>query len=159
MSVRNELSGKCRERGVTTVEGAIILIAFFMLVFGVMELGWFMTTRQALTNAAREGARFAVVPAAGTNTLPDQDVVIEKVDAYLAAAHIKDATTVVRCPPEVGETCTHDAAMLVVTGSVSTAYTEVTVSKPYTVVTVPGFFKALEITLTGKAIMRRETSE
>jgi Flp pilus assembly protein TadG len=144
---------------VTIVESAVILIMFFMLLFGVIEAGRFLNQRQVLTNAAREGARFAVLPLSGTNTLPTAAEIQTKVDSYLAASHITGATTVVKCPlGAVGCTST-DASMSVVTGSVTTAYTEVTVSKDFAVVTIPGFFKALNITLQGKALMRRETSD
>jgi hypothetical protein len=44
-------------------------------------------------------------------------------------------------------------------GGVTTTYTEVTVSKDFAVVTIPGFFRALNITLSGKSLMRRETSD
>jgi hypothetical protein len=49
--------------------------------------------------------------------------------------------------------------MSITTGLVVTEYTQVTVSKPYSVVTVPGFFNALTVTLQGQSMMRRETSE
>jgi len=144
---------------VTIVESAVILIMFFMLLFGIIEAGRFLNQRQVLTNAAREGARFAVLPLTGTNTLPSEAEIKTKVDSYLAASHITGATTAVKCPlAAVGCTST-DASMSVVTGSVTTQYTEVTVSKDFAVVTIPGFFKALNITLSGKSLMRRETSD
>ena len=141
------------------MESAIILIMFFMLLFGVIEAGRFLNQRQVLTNAAREGARFAVLPLSGTNTLPTAAEIQTKVDSFLAASHITGATTTVKCPlGAVGCTST-DASMSVATGAVTTDYTEVTVSKDFAVVTIPGFFKALNITLQGKALMRRETSD
>ena len=143
----------------TIVESAVILIMFFMLLFGIIEAGRFLNQRQVLTNAAREGARFAVLPLSGTNTLPSAAEIQTKVDSYLAASHITGATTTVKCPlAAVGCTST-DASMSVVTGSVTTEYTQVTVSKDFAVVTIPGFFKALNITLQGTALMRRETSD
>ena len=150
------------ERGVTIVEGAIILLMFFMLLFGVIEAGRFLSTRQVLTNAAREGARFAIAPTAGTNNLPTDAEIIARVNSYLAAAHVSGATVTTKCPVGAPEACSSkDASMTVVTGlgSVNTQYTEVTVSKPYNVITVPGFFNSIAITLTGKATMRRETSD
>jgi Flp pilus assembly protein TadG len=144
---------------VTIVESAIILIMFFMLLFGVIEAGRFLNQRQVLTNAAREGARFAVLPLSGTNTLPTAAEIQTKVDSFLAASHITGATTTVKCPlGAVGCTST-DASMSVATGPITTDYTEITVSKDFAVVTIPGFFKALNITLQGKALMRRETSD
>ena len=150
---------KKNEWGVTLVESALILVLFLTLLLGVMEVGRFLNTRQVLTHAAREGARFAIAPASGTNTLPDADEIRARVDSYLLAANIHDAVTTVKCPPSATEACTKDPAMAVATGSVITEYTEVTVSKTYTVVTAPGLFKALEVNLSGKALMRRETSE
>lgn len=160
MIVRNESHRKPGERGVTVLEGALFTIAFFMLVLGVIELGRFLSMRQVLTNAAREGARFAVAPLSQTNTLPSETEVVTKVNGFLNAASITGATVATTCPVGAAETCTsYNAAMSVVTGLVTTQYTRVTVTKPYSVITVPGFFNALTINLTGEAIMRRETSE
>jgi Flp pilus assembly protein TadG len=151
---------KSAESGVTTVEAAIFLIALFMLILGVIEAGQFMKTRQVLTNAAREGARFAVAPTSGTNTLPGEAEVQAKVNSFLAAAGVAGATTTTKCPTSAAEVCTtKDSSMSVNTGLVTTEYTEVTVAKPYSVLTAPGFFSALSINLQGKALMRRETSE
>ena len=160
MSVRPKSHCKAGERGVTVVEGALIMIAFFMLVFGVIELGRFLSTRQVLTNAAREGARFAVAPLTQTNTLPNQTEVAARVNGFLNAARVTGATVTTTCPVGATETCTsYSASMSVATGLVTTRYTMVTVTKPYSVITVPGFFNRLNITLTGVAKMRRETSE
>jgi Flp pilus assembly protein TadG len=144
---RNELRQDVSERGSTVVESAIILLAFFMTVFGIFEAGRFLNTRQVLTNAAREGARLAVAPLSGTNTLPSTSEIQDRVNQYLASANITGATTTV------------DPAVSVVTGSVTTVYTRVQVQKFYQVVSVPYFFNMLEVTLTGEALMRNETSE
>lgn len=135
------------EHGATTVEAAVILLAFFMLLFGIIEAGRFINTRQTLTNAAREGARFAVAPLSGTNTLPSTPEIQARVDSYLADANITGATTTV------------DPTVSVVTGSVTTVYTRVQVQKPYSVLTVPNFFSMLQVPLAGEALMRNETSE
>jgi Flp pilus assembly protein TadG len=151
---------KSSQSGVTTVEGAIFLVAFFMLLLGVIEAGQFMKTRQVLTNAAREGARFAVAPTSGTNDLPNEDEVVAKVNSFLAAANVTGATTATKCPTSAAEVCTtKDSSMSVTTGLVTTDFTEVTVTKPYSVISAPGLFSALSINLQGKALMRRETSE
>lgn len=49
------------ERGASLVEFAVILPLFMLLVFGIMEAGWFFSQSVELRNAAREGARLAVV--------------------------------------------------------------------------------------------------
>jgi Flp pilus assembly protein TadG len=135
------------ERGTTIVESAIILLAFFMLLFGIFEAGRFINTRQVLTNAAREGSRFAVAPLSGTNTLPSTSEIQARVDQYLADASITGATTTV------------DPTVSVVTGSVTTVYTRVRVERTYQVLTVPYFFSMLQVNLAGEALMRNETSE
>lgn len=49
------------ERGASLVEFAVILPLFLLLIFGIMEAGWFFSQSVELRNAAREGARLAVV--------------------------------------------------------------------------------------------------
>lgn len=160
MSVGEHPYRNSPESGVTTVEGAIILVTFFMLLLGVIEAGRFLSMRQVLTNAAREGARFAVAPTSGTNTLPNEDEIVARVNGFLAAGNVTGATTTTECPSAATEICTtKTSSMSVGTGLVTTEYTEVTVTKPFSVVTAPGFFNAISITLRGKALMRRETSE
>ncbi len=50
-----------REKGAAAVEFAIVLPLFLLLVFGIMEAGWFFAQQVEVRNAAREGARLAVV--------------------------------------------------------------------------------------------------
>ena len=50
-----------REKGTTMAEFAIISVIFFMIIFGIIEFGRLMYTHNALTDAARRAARFAVV--------------------------------------------------------------------------------------------------
>jgi hypothetical protein len=47
--------------GAATVEFAIVAPIFFLLVFGLIEMGRMMMLQQSLTNAAREGCRKAVL--------------------------------------------------------------------------------------------------
>jgi len=49
----------CNERGANLVELALLLPFLFMLLMGVADLGRAFYTYVSLTNAAREGARFA----------------------------------------------------------------------------------------------------
>jgi Flp pilus assembly protein TadG len=50
----------CRN-GVAAVEFALVAPIFFLLVFGLIEFGRMMMVQQALTNAAREGSRVAIL--------------------------------------------------------------------------------------------------
>ena len=49
------------ERGTSMAEFAVVATFFFMLIFGVIEFGRLLYTHNALTDAARRGARYAVV--------------------------------------------------------------------------------------------------
>jgi Flp pilus assembly protein TadG len=55
-----ETNAKGRQRGATLVEFAIGATAFLMVTFGVLEFGRALWTHNALTDAARRGARYAV---------------------------------------------------------------------------------------------------
>jgi Flp pilus assembly protein TadG len=60
----------------TLVETALVISAALMVLFGIFEYGRFIMTRQLLENAAREGARYAVVHTYDKQTLDVQDVTL-----------------------------------------------------------------------------------
>jgi Flp pilus assembly protein TadG len=62
-------------RGATVVEVTVIVAVTFMILFGIFEYGRFLMTRQIMENAAREGARYAVVHTYDKSTVQVQDVV------------------------------------------------------------------------------------
>lgn len=49
-------------RGAAAAEFALVLPIFLTLTFGMIELGRVIMVHQILTNGAREGARYAIVP-------------------------------------------------------------------------------------------------
>jgi Flp pilus assembly protein TadG len=49
------------EKGASLVEFAVVLPLLILLVFGIMESGWLFAQQVEIRNAAREGARLAVV--------------------------------------------------------------------------------------------------
>jgi Flp pilus assembly protein TadG len=55
-----------REKGASAVEFAIVLPLLVLLVFGIMEAGWLFAQQVEVRNAAREGARLAVVDEAAS---------------------------------------------------------------------------------------------
>jgi Flp pilus assembly protein TadG len=63
-------------------EFAIVLPVFILAIIGIIEFGRAVMVQQILTNAAREGARRAIVPGA-TN-----DEVTQLVDNYLVNASL-----------------------------------------------------------------------
>lgn len=149
MGIAEQMTGKRtrkKETGAALVEGAIVSLAFFILVFGVFEVGRFLNTQQVLTNAAREGARWAVAPQAGTNNLPLTDVPTV-VQNFLNSANIN-----LPSPPVV---TTLNAGSC---WDTTTTCTEVQVQITYPLITGLPWFSALQVPLTGQAVMRNETS-
>ena len=49
------------EQGTTMAEFALISAVFFMIIFGIIEFGRLLYTHNALTDAARRGARYAAL--------------------------------------------------------------------------------------------------
>jgi Flp pilus assembly protein TadG len=82
----------CRKnrRGAAVVEFAIVAPVFFLLVFGMIEYGRMVMVQQVLTNASREGARYAVIQS--TN---DTTAVQTKVRDYLTSARLNAAASTV----------------------------------------------------------------
>lgn len=58
-------------RAATLVEASAVISIFFLFLFGIFEYGRFVMTLQAVENAAREGARYAI---AHTNDATATDV-------------------------------------------------------------------------------------
>jgi Flp pilus assembly protein TadG len=50
-----------QRRGTYTVEFAVVSSVFFLFLFGILEYSRFVMTLEGMQNAAREGARYAVV--------------------------------------------------------------------------------------------------
>jgi Flp pilus assembly protein TadG len=58
---RRRIAGRPKARGQGLVEFALVLPLFLLLVFGIMDLGLAVFSYNSITNAAREGARLAIV--------------------------------------------------------------------------------------------------
>jgi Flp pilus assembly protein TadG len=132
-----------KERGATIVEAAIVLLMLITLVFAAFDFGRAYNVYQVMTNAAREGARYAVAPNAGTSTLPTQDQIKARVKQFMNSAYVKiddddiDITTVTKTVSLAAET-----------------YTRIEVTSAYNSFFVPG----LDVTLKTEATMRNETN-
>ena len=72
-------------RGTALVEFAVIAPLFVLLVMGIIEFGRAMMVKQILTNAAREGARRAIVESATESEVKDV------VKQYLTGASVSGA--------------------------------------------------------------------
>jgi len=84
MSVRRT---PCGERGAVLVEFALALPVLLVLIAGTVDLGLALHKYQAVTNAAREGARMAILP--GYSAADVQGRVAD----YLAASGIREPPT------------------------------------------------------------------
>jgi len=126
------------------VEFALIAPIFFLLVFGMIEFGRMVMVQQILTNAAREGARLAVLDSP-TPVGGDNGPVASAVQSYLQTAGISGANVAIN-PPEP-TTAGYGAPITV------------TVSVPFSNVSwlpVPMFISPGR-QLTASVVMRRET--
>lgn len=126
------------ESGASAVEFALLLPVLLMLLFGIIEFGFALYRQAILTNASREGARLGIVQSVPAITTAQIDAAINN---YLTPAGI--------IPGDVNRT--------IVTGGVTGTPVIVTLTLPYTFVTLPGLTGLTPtITLTGRTEMRHE---
>jgi Flp pilus assembly protein TadG len=78
--IRRSIQCSARRRAASLIEFAFVAPVFFLILLGIFEYGRFLFTIQLLNNAAREGARYAVVTVATETTSGIQT----HVDSYLA---------------------------------------------------------------------------
>jgi Flp pilus assembly protein TadG len=74
-------------RGVALVETALVLVAAFIVTFAIYDYGRYFMLSQLVNNAAREGARQAVVNTNTQNTAMIQNTVVQ----YLAGQTFTDS--------------------------------------------------------------------
>jgi Flp pilus assembly protein TadG len=86
------MKNRTGERGTTMAEFAIISVVFFMIIFGIIEFGRLFYTHNALTDAARRGARYAVLHD------PDDIDCVKKVVVF-GEGNVNPATCVETGPP------------------------------------------------------------
>ena len=124
------------ESGVALIESAFVLPLLLVLTMGMLDFGRAFHTKSVLDQAAREGARIAVV------TSPDTDLVTDKVNAVLASSGVTASSVQITGP---------DAAHMVT----------VTVTATFTFIT-PGVFALVNgnygntIPMSGQTVMRFE---
>lgn len=141
-----------RSRGGTLLEAAFTLLVFFIFLFAILEFGRAYNVYQTLTNAAREGARYAVAPCPtlsttaecsfGPGVVPDEAAIQTKVQAFLTSANITGANVTV---------AQHVAGTI---NGLATEFTDVSVTAPYTFL----FFPFGSINLSTQAVMRNENN-
>jgi Flp pilus assembly protein TadG len=80
---------KQSEKGAELIETAFVILLFIVLMIGVFEFGRAYNIYQNITNAAREGARFAVVPErGGTINFPSNSDVSSVITNFMQSANL-----------------------------------------------------------------------
>jgi hypothetical protein len=135
------------ETGAELIEFALVLPLLLLVLLGIIDFGFLFQRYEVITNAAREGARVAVLPG-----YADADVVT-RIDQYLIAGGLTGAHD----PPTI------DHPAPIAAGPYCSGVTRVTVTYPHTYSFVGGIaahFGAGGITsrtaLTATALMRNE---
>jgi Flp pilus assembly protein TadG len=80
--------GSRSERGAELIEFAIVVPILLLLLAGIFDFGMLFRTFEAVTNAAREGARVGVLPGYAPADVED------RVDAYMAVSGLTGPYTV-----------------------------------------------------------------
>jgi Flp pilus assembly protein TadG len=150
MTQHNVRSNKRRDRGQALIETAIVLPVILLVAVSIFEIGRAYQTSQVLTNAAREGARIAVMP--GTKVADVQSVV----KSYLQNGQLGGYASA---------TVTVDQNMVIPIGTGNASGSLVTVSYPFSFMVLNPVAKLVVknsttggsgILLSGKAEMRNE---
>ena len=92
------MNGKARhgEKGAELVEMAFVLLLFVVLMMGVFEFGRAYNIYQNITNAAREGARFAVAPQrGGTTNYPNNSEVSSVINSFMQSSYLDPAAATI----------------------------------------------------------------
>jgi len=90
------------EKGAELIEFALVLPLLLLVMFGIMDFGLLFQRYETVTNAAREGARIAVLPGYG------QADVQARVSQYLAASGLTATPSIAYVGPQalnVGGAC------------------------------------------------------
>jgi Flp pilus assembly protein TadG len=138
-----------RERGSAMVEAAICIPLLLVLMVGIFEVGRAYETWQVLTNAAREGARVAVLP---SGSVADTTALVRE---YMANGQLTKSAT--------ASVVINEAASINVNGTPVSA-SMVTVDYPFEFIMLqpivrlvsPGATVGGPITMHATAIMRNE---
>src|SRR5947209_73274 len=107
---------KKNERGAALLEAAITVPVVLLVSVGIFEFGRAYQTWQVLTNAAREGARVAVL----SNTTSTN--VTDRVRAYMTSGQLPNAAT-------AGIVVNRNASLPI--GTATATASQVTVSYPF----------------------------
>jgi Flp pilus assembly protein TadG len=134
------------ERGATLVEAALVLPLLLLVVLGILDFGLLFWRFESVTNAAREGARVAILPGYSTTDVEN------RIEQYLANAGLTGTPTIAVVAP----------AGVDVGGGTCITMTGATVSYPhdyFLVGALVSYFNGTSLTstsLNASAMMRYE---
>jgi Flp pilus assembly protein TadG len=137
------------ERGTALIETAVVLPMILLVGISIFEFGRAFETWQVMTNAAREGARVAVLPSATS------DQVKERVTTYLKAGVLVNVSNV---------NVAVDSTTVSLGGGVTAPGTQVTLTYPFQFIVLKPIAQLVTKTttlgrplnLTAQAVMRNE---
>jgi Flp pilus assembly protein TadG len=138
------------EKGAELIEMAFVILLFVVLMVGVFEFGRAYNIYQNITNAAREGARFAVAPQrGGTINYPNNSEVRSAINNYMQSANLNPASATVNIQlnnQDVDASCTPCSA-----GGGCACGTRVSITYPF------AFFFYGGVNLSTTVLMRNES--
>ena len=65
------------ENGQALVELAVSLPVLLLLLFGIMEFGWYFYNQMSIENGSREGARYAIVNSESATLTTDVEILVQ----------------------------------------------------------------------------------
>ena len=132
---------KLSERGAVAAEFALLLPVLLTILFGTIEFGMIMYSRELITNASREGARAGIVQ---VSPKPTAGVITTIATTYLTGTGINPADVTVTVTGAGG-------------ANPSTLTVDATYRYPWLIPYIPTLLSLPSpLPLTGRTIMRHE---
>ena len=142
-NIRNPLPRTDERRGASAVEMAMVLPIFLLVLMGMVEFGRALMVGQLVTNAAREGARMAILDGSSTSSVKTS------IQSFLSGAAGVSAS-------DITVTATVGGATKDISAAQPKDMVAITVTIPFSKVSYlpPTFLKST--TLRGSSSMRHE---
>ena len=138
------------EKGAELVEMAFVLLIFLVLMIGVFQFGRAYNIYQNITNAAREGARFAVAPQrGGTINYPNNTEVSNVINSFMQSSNLDPTSATINI--QLNNQNVDPACTPCVAGGGCACGTRVSISYPFSFL----FYGSINISTT--VLMRNES--
>lgn len=93
------------EEGAAAVEFALVVVPLLVILVGIMSYGYMLSFRQAISQAAAEGARAAAVTPEGTAPEVREQRALEAVDAALGSYGVSCGSAATVCTIVIDASC------------------------------------------------------